>query len=145
MLVRSRNGRRLKQLADRCALRFQHAAVAEFEQAYALAGRPRDERSQRAPQPGEADAIGVLALAWRFAEQSGEGVAEAAVRFIAAFEDGRIDRASLADVTERALQPPGPGISLKGHPILLLKVPSHSGRIDAARRQVAVADALARR
>src|SRR5262245_35147824 len=74
-------------LAERLELRWEHAPLGEFQQTNALVRGAGDQRPHRAFEPGQEDAIGLRALSGRLAESFGEGVAKAAVRFVAVAED----------------------------------------------------------
>ena len=87
MRVLARNERTAESLAQRCELRFQHAAVAEFKKTNAGRCRARHQRPKRRFDPSQTNAVAILGLSGRFAEQARKSRPESAVRLKAGIEE----------------------------------------------------------
>ena len=126
---------------QRVELRLEHAPLGELEQHDAARVRRRDQRAERAFEPGDLQAVGVAAAAGRMPERLGEGLAEPALRFVSLSQGNVVHRDTPLDLLEGASQPPRARVGLEGHAEMLQEVAARARRVDAQAAQLRVADA----
>jgi hypothetical protein len=137
-------GRKGESGAQGLSLSLEYAAIREFEKAYARIDRRRDEGSQGALDPGQADKVASLAElgrpARRLAEKLGEGLSKARMGLVAVVEDGVVQTPARPNGLEGGSQAASPLVALESEAEAILKATPHCGGVEALGPELGIAD-----